>query len=140
MKSSGWIGVDLDGTLAEHRDDWSGKPEDIGKPIPAMVERVKRWLAEGREVRIVTARVSRLVNATNYSARVIAEAHQDAIYQWTKNVFGVGLAVQAHKDYAMVELWDDRAVRVVKNEGGIDCQFIQAVTDAEEKKRHAAQR
>lgn len=54
MSNKGWIGVDLDGTLA-HYDGWKG-PEHIGAPIPAMVERVKAWLAEGKEVRISTAR------------------------------------------------------------------------------------
>ena len=52
----GWIGVDLDGTLARY-DGWKG-PEHIGEPLMPMVERVKAWLAEGREVRIMTARVS----------------------------------------------------------------------------------
>ena len=37
-----WIGVDLDGTLAEW-DGWKGH-EHIGPPIPAMLERVKRWI------------------------------------------------------------------------------------------------
>ena len=36
---SGWIGVDLDGTLAEYHG-WKGS-EHIGPPIPLMVERVK---------------------------------------------------------------------------------------------------
>ena len=53
--SRGWIGVDLDGTLAEY-NGWQG-PANIGAPIPAMVERVKAWLEEGRDVRIFTARV-----------------------------------------------------------------------------------
>ena len=52
----GWIGVDLDGTLATHDGKRSQR---IGAPIPAMVERVKMWLREGREVRIVTARAAR---------------------------------------------------------------------------------
>ena len=52
----GWIGVDLDGTLAYY-DGWKG-PEAIGEPIPRMVDRVLGWVNEGREVRILTARVS----------------------------------------------------------------------------------
>jgi len=52
---SGWIGVDFDCTLAEYHG-WNGG--ELGPPIPAMVERVKAWLAEGREVRIFTARVA----------------------------------------------------------------------------------
>lgn len=58
MSNRGWIGVDLDGTLA-HYDGWKGETH-IGKPIPLMLARVKRWLAEGKEVRIVR-RNARLV-------------------------------------------------------------------------------
>ena len=54
MSQSGWIGVDLDGTLAKY-GSWNGG--QIGDPIPLMVERVKQWIAEGVEVRIFTARV-----------------------------------------------------------------------------------
>ena len=42
MSFSGWIGVDLDGTLA-HYDGWKGI-EHVGPPIPAMLARVKYWL------------------------------------------------------------------------------------------------
>lgn len=53
--SMGYIGVDLDGTLAEYHG-WGD--DSIGAPVPKMLARVKKWLAEGQEVRIVTARVS----------------------------------------------------------------------------------
>lgn len=46
--NGGWIGVDLDGTLAEYHGWDDGR---IGAPIPKMVQRVKQWLAEGKEVR-----------------------------------------------------------------------------------------
>lgn len=52
---SGWIGVDLDGTLA-HYEGWDGG--NIGEPIPLMVNRVKGWLSEGKTVKILTARIS----------------------------------------------------------------------------------
>lgn len=55
MSGEAWIGVDLDGTLAVD-DGWRGILH-IGGPVPAMVERVKRWLAAGLTVKIVTARV-----------------------------------------------------------------------------------
>lgn len=51
----GHILVDFDGTLAvsipgsEHLDN-------DPPPIPLMVNRVKKWLSEGRDVRIFTAR------------------------------------------------------------------------------------
>ena len=47
-----WIGVDLDGTLAQ-ADPWQGF-EHIGKPIPNMMKRVKIWLELGYRVKIVT--------------------------------------------------------------------------------------
>ena len=37
MSLSGWIGVDLDGTLAEYHG-WNGGA--IGEPVPAMLARV----------------------------------------------------------------------------------------------------
>lgn len=45
--------MDFDATLAEW-NDWSFAP---GQPIPAMVERVRTALAEGKKIRLFTARV-----------------------------------------------------------------------------------
>ena len=54
MSKKQWIGVDLDGTLAEVGRDNLG---EIGKPITKMMNRVKKWLEDGEyEVRIFTAR------------------------------------------------------------------------------------
>ena len=44
-ESRQWIGVDLDGTLAE-ADAWQGF-DHIGKPVPQMVKRVRIWLELG---------------------------------------------------------------------------------------------
>jgi hypothetical protein len=106
---SGWIGVDLDGTLAEYTE-WKG-PTHIGAPIPLMVNRVKQWIKEGVEVRIFTARVSK------YNPARIEAMY--AIMDWTTKVFGVMLTVTAEKDYDMLELWDDRATKVEFNTGRI---------------------
>ena len=103
----GWIGVDLDGTLALH----SGNTEDIGGPIPPMVNRVKKWLDEGKDVRIFTARVGR-----GPSAEERVQAVKD-IKVWCKRFIGKELPVTACKDYTMLELWDDRAVQVLHNTG-----------------------
>lgn len=97
-----WIGVDLDGTLAEY-DGWRG-PEHIGKPVPAMMRRVRRWLAEGREVRILTARVA-------------TPSQWLPIKLWLSEHDLDGIAVVCAKDEQMAELWDDRAVAVEKNTG-----------------------
>ena len=55
MSPAGWIGVDLDGTLA-HYESGQGVGY-VGDPIPIMIDRVKRWLAAGKHVKILTARV-----------------------------------------------------------------------------------
>ena len=106
-RGQGWIGVDLDGTLA-HYDGWEGI-DVIGAPIPPMVERVKAWLAEGTEVRIFTARVS--------GPTQLRQIATEAIEDWCREYIGQVLAVTATKDFGMYELWDDRAVQVECNTG-----------------------
>lgn len=105
---SGWVGVDLDGTLA-HYDGWRGA-EHIGAPIPAMLARVRAWLEEGREVRIFTARAS------------VPES-VPPIEAWLAENGLAGVQVTNVKDFGMVELWDDRAVRVVVNTGEPCCEL-----------------
>lgn len=101
--SKAWIGVDLDGTLA-HYEPGCYSDEEIGPPVPAMLARVKRWLKEGCNVKIMTARVS--FGRTEKYVRAWLEQH--------------GLSkcpVTCEKDYDMIELWDDRAVAVERNTG-----------------------
>ena len=45
MSNNGWIGVDLDGTLAYY-DGWQGI-DHIGEPILPMLNRVTKWLEQG---------------------------------------------------------------------------------------------
>lgn len=107
----GWIGVDLDGTLAEY-GGWTAEDE-FGAPIMPMVNRVKAWLAEGKEVRIVTARAYAGDEGQERDIRHIIVAIQD----WTEKHTGARLRVQAHKDFNMIALWDDRAVQIIPNTG-----------------------
>ncbi len=104
---SGYIGVDFDGTLATHAPGSGLTP--LGEPIPRMVERVKAWLAEGREVRIITARV-----APHY---IDADEQAELVRAWCREHLGQELVVQSHKCGSMYELWDDRAIGVIRNEG-----------------------
>ncbi len=107
-KHNGWIGVDLDGTLAEYHG-WDGGK--IGKPVPRMLERVKMWIATGEEVRIFTARVGEPHEGLkNVEQRRAIEA-------WCVEHIGVKLEVTATKDFRMFQLWDDRAIQVVANTG-----------------------
>lgn len=108
MSEKGWIGVDLDGTLA-HYEGWKGI-EHIGAPIAPMVDRVKRWIEEGREVRIFTARVA----TDDEAERAMVLSRIDA---WCDKHIGHPLQVTNVKDFGMVELWDDRAVQVTTNTG-----------------------
>ena len=105
--ANGWIGVDLDGTLA-HYDGWKGV-DHIGEPIAPMVDRVKVWLAEGKTVKIFTARVARSGEERQQAER--------AIWSWCQLHIGQVLDVTNVKDMAMIELWDDRCVQVEPNTG-----------------------
>lgn len=108
-RSKGWVGVDLDGTLAYYHG-WKG-PGHVGDPILSMVEKVKQWIAEGQfDVKIFTARVS------ERDAEELAIVTH-AIEEWCLLHIGVILPITCTKDYAMVELWDDRAVQVISNQG-----------------------
>jgi hypothetical protein len=101
-RERGWIGVDLDGTLA-HYTDYDGADE-IGDPIEPMIKRVKKWLKLGYEVRVLTARAS-----NSLSVRAIEE--------WLEENLGELLPITNIKDKDMIVLWDDRCVPVYVNEG-----------------------
>ncbi|MCA0424980.1 MAG: hypothetical protein LCH61_16970 [Proteobacteria bacterium] len=104
---SGWIGVDLDGTLA-HYDGWKGV-DHVGAPIPVMLRRVEEWLRRDITVKIFTARVA------------VPEPHRSevirVIHDWCERHGLPRLDITNVKDLAMAELWDDRAVQVVINTG-----------------------
>lgn len=112
---TGWIGVDLDGTLA--RD--MGEYHYVGPPVALMVERVKRYLTQGYEVRVVTARV-----APEWDQ---AEAQRQMIESWCEEHIGQRLTVQAHKTGSMIRLYDDRAVGVIANQGHLAHEIHRAV-------------
>lgn len=108
--TKGWIGVDLDGTLARY-DGWRGVAH-IGEPVPEMLHRVLGWINEGRDVRIFTARVGDHVVDPEGLQLV-----QTTIEQWCHKHLGKVLPITNKKDFAMIELWDDRAVQVEPNTG-----------------------
>lgn len=118
--SKGWVGVDLDGTLAFY-DHWRG-PDHIGAPIPAMLERVKKWLSEGIDVRIFTARVDAGTAALSMG-NLDGEAYRNVksvernIHRWCLKHLGRELPVTCKKDFGMIELWDDRCIQVIPNTG-----------------------
>lgn len=114
MSGKGWIGVDLDGTLAKFQV-WQGELH-IGEPVPAMVERVKFWIRQGYTVKIFTARVS-----PRYTHGADVSHIEKAIADWTLKHIGVALPATCIKCYSMIQYWDDRAVRVLENTGNPCC-------------------
>jgi hypothetical protein len=112
----GWIGVDLDATLAQYTK-WEGI-ESIGDPVPSMIKRVKDWISSGQAVKIVTARVY-----CGESGEPAGDRYRDAqiarrvIEKWCLKHLGVILPVTCCKDFAMITLWDDRCVQVKPNTG-----------------------
>ena len=105
----GWIGVDLDGTLA-HYTGYEG-PDKIGPPISRMVSLVKLLLNAGWDVRVFTARVGPQKSPQD---RVYAA---QAIRVWTMRHIGQELLATHEKDYAMAWCFDDRCTQVVPNSG-----------------------
>jgi len=112
---NGWIGVDLDGTLAYY-DEWRGI-EHIGQPVPLMLARVKDWVAEGRDVRIFTARAYRMLYPVGTPEHTEAQQVIRVIHDWLKLHQLPPLPVTCFKDFGMTELWDDRAVQILTNTG-----------------------
>jgi len=98
----GWIGVDFDGTIAEHHG-YKGH-DHVGEPITPMINRIKKWLSEGKDVRIFTARDSKSF---------------PVIRRFCMENFGKTLKITNKKDRFMTELYDDRAVQVEHNTGRI---------------------
>jgi len=109
--NEGWIGVDLDGTLAEHTH-WKGN-DHIGKPIEPMVRKVKDLIKQGFNVRIFTARVSE-----STSPRELSKI-RTKIMLWCKENLGTYLQITDKKDFEMICLYDDRAIAVESNTGKI---------------------
>ena len=141
----GWYGFDLDGTLAKY-DKWEGI-DHIGEPVKPMVDLIKRMHAEGRVVKILTARVAPRAN-TKYKVRekcappdyvttadfscLSANAKpwvenmylnldtwgaREFVIDWCLRNLGFLPEITHEKDHLMLELYDDRVKQVVPNEG-----------------------
>jgi len=136
--TGGWIGIDADACLFEWGPGTSN-PWNVlivGKPIPRMVELVKTLLAEGKTIKIFTARVgpasaeeclaafsgrgkfpgyegeigpNPVRDWINYQTMILNEACMFA--------FGRTFEITATKDFHMWALYDDRAIQVIPNTG-----------------------
>ena len=109
-----WIGVGLDGTLAEYHG-WVASGH-IGEPIPEMLYRIKTWIREGKTVKIFTARCS-------------VPEQVAPVKNWLEKHGIGGLEITNVKDPGMMELWDDRCVQVERNTGKPIKRFAQFAND-----------
>lgn len=101
-----WIGLGLEGCLARAIYDGEGKPvaNQLGAPVPLMVERLYDWQRRGLMVKIVTPLAS-------------TEEGVVRVRDWLVEHGLPGLPVTNAKDLHMLELWDARCVQVIPNTG-----------------------
>lgn len=111
-----YILVDWDRTLRQY-NGWITNGETFGDPVPAMVERVQRWLHTGTEVRIFTARVSH--DKPEHNAKEEAKIKAACV-----EMFGKELKVQNWKCFKCIAIWDDLAVTVDANRGWRMTNFV----------------
>ena len=95
------IAVDFDRTLATYDPD---NDIELGEPIPLMMERIRRWLAEGKVVVIFTKRANR-------SQEILR------IQDWCEKYGLPRLSVTNVKLPEFKEIWDDIAISVERNTG-----------------------
>ena len=100
-----WIGIDLDGTLAYYDGIWRGI-EHIGEPIKPMIEFVTSLLAQGKKIKIFTARAK--------NRDIIPYIHK-----WLKENDLPEFEITNEKDFGMIMLYDDRCNQVITNSGEI---------------------
>lgn len=104
MSELGWIGFDWDGTLVRHERS-EGFLRSKPVPIEPMMALFKRYIAEGKNVRIVSAR------ACERAGQVLIRRELD--YLGITQV----IPITNQKDLDMIVLYDDSAKQVVRNEG-----------------------
>jgi len=108
-QEKGWIGFDLDGTLAIKDFENGNFPDDkvppIGEPIESMINIVKEYINKGENVKIFSARVSH------------GSGEIDKIKSWCLKHIGIELDATNVKDPMCKKIYDDIAVQVIKNKG-----------------------
>ena len=97
------IACDLDGTLAKTTPEPFDKNK-IGEPIPAMVRKIRAWLAADKKVVIFTARAAEKSNVP-------------PIKKWLKKHGLPDLEITNEKTPEMTLFVDDRARAVTRNKG-----------------------
>jgi TusA-related sulfurtransferase len=100
----GYIAFDFSGTLAKHKKQTTDKFQP-GEPVPNMIAIAKGFLAKGYKIKILT------VHAKHPEA-------VKTIQDWcVKNLGQKVDEVTNIKKKGMIQFWDDRAIRVVRDQG-----------------------
>jgi hypothetical protein len=99
-KSNGWIAFDFDRTLAVRNS--GDNIFKLGAPIPKGIELMKRCVAAGRKVKVLTAR---------------SESQWSKLTAWLEKQGIPGVEVTNKKDSRMDILFDDKGCGLVENEG-----------------------
>ena len=126
LDKDGWVGFDLDGTLATY-EGWKGW-QHIGKPTP-LLKKAMLLMKRGVTVKILTARCSKVSLA---KSGITFEQMEKVIQDWTYFYTGQRLPVVTEKDCDMICFYDDSAVQVEQNTGNIVGQDIPVVLGDEE--------
>lgn len=149
VKGEGWIGFDLDGTLAIY-NTWEGV-DHIGTPVFPMVKLIRELHESGKKVKILTARVSPRTNPEE-KPNPYMENHwciqepsvqtwamkdrwtaREFVEEWCYRNIGFVPEITHEKDHLMLELYDDRVKQVVPNKGAlVEDMAKSAVKDLEE--------
>lgn len=110
----GWVGFDLDGTVAQYTEfkGW----QHIGDPVPGMINFIKKLRASGIQCKIFTARCSAESRAID---GLTFEQVEKVIQDWTEKYIGERLPVTSEKGCSMICFFDDSAVQINKNTGCI---------------------
>lgn len=111
-----WIGVDLDETLAYY--DGFKAIHQIGRPLDHCISMVKAWLAEGKTVKIFTARYTCIGEIDQTTGAVLSEADVcEPIKAWCRQHIGCELPITATKDLDCIAIYDNLAREMIPNTG-----------------------
>lgn len=98
------IYIDFDGTIVTQKD---GYQREIGEPIMPMIDRINKWIKQGHNITIFTARASKWVD--NFEKLDIE--------MFCVKYFGRVLPITAIKHHECDLYIDDKAIRVERNTG-----------------------
>lgn len=104
------IYIDLDGTVAEYQSGYA-KTGYIGYPLQPICNYVKKWINQGHNVVIFTARVDPTKSQEEIDKTVLK------IKNWCEKNLGKILQITAIKHRHIDFILDDKAISLVRNTG-----------------------